>query len=370
MTTAFREFVQKVGSGPHTSQNLSRLEAASAMRMMLLGEATPAQIGAFLIAHRIKRPTGEELAGMLDAYDEIGPKLEAVASEQPVMVWGCPYDGRSRTAPVTVLSALLLASYGQPVLLHGGDRMPTKYGIPLVEIWDELGVNWRGLDLESLQRVFEATGIGLVYLPKHFPEAANLVPYRDQLGKRPPIATLELIWSPYQGDRHLVAGFVHPPTEQMFRDALALREDSRLTTVKGLEGSSDLPRERTAIIGYHRGLEIAAEPVPTDSEGSETANADPFLRLLLHPRDYGFTSENVLFQSETFSAQMQSVLQGEPSELMESAVWSGGFYLWHSGLCGDMHHGIAQAREGFSRGRVAAKLQEIIQAVGSRSPFN
>jgi anthranilate phosphoribosyltransferase len=41
--------------------------------MMLLQEATPAQIGAFMIAHRIKRPTSQELAGMLDAYEQIGP---------------------------------------------------------------------------------------------------------------------------------------------------------------------------------------------------------------------------------------------------------------------------------------------------------
>ncbi len=363
MSTAFREFVKKVGSGPHTSENLSRTEAADAMRMMLIGEATPAQIGAFLIAHRIKRPTGEELAGMLDAYDEIGPKLGAIASSCPVMVWGCPYDGRSRTAPVTVLSAILLASYGQPVLLHGGDQMPTKYGIPFIEIWDALGVNWRTLELKQVQSILAATGIGFVYLPKLFPEAASLVAYREQLGKRPPVATLELIWAPYQGDRHLVAGFVHPPTELMFRDALELRGDSRLTTVKGLEGSCDLPRERTAIIGYGNPSETPAAAVSQ----SESPQSDPFERLLLHPRDYGFTPENVPFQSEAFPTQMQGVLHGEPSELMESAVWSGGFYLWHSGIAGDLISGIAQAREGFKSGRVAAKLQEITQAVSSRS---
>ncbi len=368
MTTAFREFVKKVGSGPHTSQNLSRAEAADAMRMMLWGEATPAQIGAFLIAHRIKRPTGEELAGMLDAYDEIGPQIGPIPASKPVMVWGCPYDGRSRTAPVTVLSALLLASCGQPVLLHGGDRMPTKYGIPFIEIWDALGINWRGLDLNQVQAILQATGVGLIYIPKQFPEAASLVAYRDQLGKRPPIATLELIWSPYHGDRHLVAGFVHPPTEQMFRDALELRGDQRFTTVKGLEGSSDLPRERTAIIGYSNPAEPS--PPPAAAPESDFPSPNPFHRILLHPRDYGFTPENVPFQPETFSAQMQGVLQGEPSELMESAVWSAGFYLWHCGVCGDMISGIHQAREGFSSGRVAAKLQEITQMVNSRSPLD
>jgi anthranilate phosphoribosyltransferase len=73
MSDAFRELLRKIGSGIHTGENLTRSEAAAATRMMLLQEATAAQIGAFMISHRIKRPTGEELAGMLDAYEELGP---------------------------------------------------------------------------------------------------------------------------------------------------------------------------------------------------------------------------------------------------------------------------------------------------------
>lgn len=87
MSKAFRELLKKVGSGNHTGENLTRQEAAAATKMMLLGEATPAQIGAFMISHRIKRPTGEELAGMLDAYDELGPKLQPkTGSNSPVKV--------------------------------------------------------------------------------------------------------------------------------------------------------------------------------------------------------------------------------------------------------------------------------------------
>lgn len=241
MTNKFREFIQKVGSGTHTSDNLTRAEAATATKMMLLGEATPAQIGAFLIAHRIKRPTGEELAGMLDSYYEIGPKLLPIA--QPVIVLGVPYDGRTRTAPINIITALLLAAAGQPVIMHGGDRLPTKYGLPLIEIWQALGIDWTGLSLEQTQQVFEQTGIGFIYTPKHFPLNQTLWEYREQLGKRPPLATMELIWCPYTSDAHIIAGFVHPPTEGMFQTALGLRGVNKYTFIKGLEGSCDLPRE-------------------------------------------------------------------------------------------------------------------------------
>ncbi|MCC5640127.1 anthranilate phosphoribosyltransferase family protein [Nostoc sp. CHAB 5844] len=346
MSNLFRELLKKVGSGNHTGENLTRAEAAIATKMMLLGEATPAQIGAFLIAHRIKRPTGEELAGMLDTYDELGPKLQPLAAARPVMVLGIPYDGRTRTAPISPVTALLLAAAGQPVVMHGGDRLPTKYGLPLIEIWQGLGVDWTALPLPKTQQVFEQTKIGFIYTANHFPLTQSLWEYRDQLGKRPPFATMELIWCPYAGDAHLIAGFVHPPTEAMFQSALALRGEKNYTFIKGLEGSGDLPRDRTAIIA------LSASP---DLE-----------RLLLSPHDYGFTTKNVpLGTTEELIAQIQDVLAGKPGELMQTALWNGGFYLWRSGICSDMRSGIAKTEELLTNDAVAAKLQELSQIVNS-----
>ncbi|HYW20078.1 MAG TPA: anthranilate phosphoribosyltransferase family protein [Nodularia sp. (in: cyanobacteria)] len=343
MSNAFRDLLKKVGSGNHTAENLTRAEAATATKMMLLGEAKPAQIGAFLIAHRIKRPTGEELAGMLDAYEELGPKLQPITSKRPAMVLGIPYDGRTRTTPISPVTALLLATAGQPIVMHGGDRLPTKYGLPLIEIWQGLGVDWTALPLAQIQQVFEQTKIGFVYTPVHFPLTNAMWEYRDQLGKRPPLATMELIWCPYSGEAHIVAGFVHPPTEAMFRVALDLRKVHKYTLIKGLEGSCDLPRDRTAI--------IALSQTPQEIE-----------RLLLSPHDYGITTKNVPLGSTTeLLTQIHKVLAGEAGELMQTALWNGGFYLWRSGLCSDMPSGIAQATELFTNGAVAAKLQELRQ---------
>lgn len=347
MSNAFRDLLKKVGSGVHTGEDLTRAEAMVATKMMLLQEATPAQIGAFLIAHRIKRPTGEELAGMLDAYEELGPKLKPINSLQPPIVLGIPYDGRARTAPISPIIALMLAAVGQPVIMHGSDRMPTKYGVPLIDLWQGLGVDFSKLSLAETQRVFETTGIGFVYLPQHFPQAQVIFDYRDQIGKRPPFATMELVWCPYDGDARIVAGFVHPPTEGMFQGALSLRGTSSFTTVKGLEGSCDLPRDRTAIVG------IFADNALVE-------------HLHLNARDYGFNSKNVPLDSNAqIVADMQAVLQGKPSELMQTALWNGGFYLWRSGICADMRSGIAKAEELLTNGEVAQKLQEVSQSVSS-----
>ncbi|MCY7321866.1 MAG: anthranilate phosphoribosyltransferase family protein [Phormidesmis sp. CAN_BIN36] len=342
MSNAFRELLRKIGSGPHTGENLSRAEAKAATQMMLLQEATPAQIGAFMIAHRIKRPTGEELAGMLDAYEALGPALQPIQSAYPVTVLCLPYDGRSRTAPISPLTSLILASAGVPVILHGGDRMPTKEGVPLLELWQGLGIHWEGLSLDRVQHVLETTGLGFVYLTNHFPLAAGLVTYRDQIGKHPPFATLELMWSPYAGEAHVVCGFVHPPTENMIRDAFARRGITNFTTVKGLEGSCDLPRDRTAIIGV---------------------NPSEFERLCLVPRDFGFAAKEVpLSPTPEWVEAARSVLAGKPSELMQAAIWNGGFYLWRCGVCSDLTAGLAKAEALLTQGAAAQKLDEISKA--------
>ncbi len=336
MSTSFRDLLKLVGSGQHTSKHLTRSEAAQATRMMLLGEATPAQIGAFLIAHRIKRPTPDELAGMLDAYDDLGPQLPVLDLDRPLAVFGHPYDGRSRTAPVAPLVALLLATVGSPNLLHGSDRCPTKYGLPLVELWRQLGVDWTKLTLDQVARCLEQVGIGFIYLPRHYPQAQTLMIYRDQIGKRPPLATLELIWAPYNGPFHLICGFVHPPTEASMIKTFELRQVKHFTTVKGLEGSCDLARDRTAIL------------------------SEDHHRVLLKARDYQLAGSEVGLESVDYLVeQVHQCLQGHPSELEPAILWCGGYYLYRLGHTESLAVGIELAQDLLRSGKVLSTLQKL-----------
>ncbi len=345
MSDTFRELLKVIGSGTHTGRNLTRPEAAMATKMMLTQEATPAQIGAFMIAHRIKRPTSDELAGMLDAYAELGPQipLESASFQHPIAIFGNPYDGRSRTAPVTPITTLILAAAGIPVVLHGGDQMPTKYGISLREIWQQLGADFSQLSLAAVKDCLITTGFTFFYIPRHFPLVENFVTYREQIGKRPPMATVELIWSPFVGNIHQISGFVHPPTEDRFRETFALRNISHFTTVKGLEGSCDLACNRTAIIGLGN---------PTDPPS--------FQRFFLNPRDYGFCPSDYPLESlEMLTAKLKGLLAGENNELTDAAIFNGGFYLWRCGIAPDIPTGFRQAQKSLQSGKALAKLEEI-----------
>lgn len=347
----FRTLLKKVGSGTHTSQPLSREEAAIATRLMLTEAATPAQIGAFMIAHRIRRPTPTELAGMLDTYDALGPQIEEIDGAYPVTVFCNPYDGRSRTAPITPLTALIMAAAGAPVVLPGSDRMPTKMGLPTSEVFQGLGVDWAGLTLAQVKAVLAQTGLGCVYQPVHFPQAQAMVPYREQIGKRPTLATVEIMWSPYTGRSHVVSGYVHPPTEARTQDAFTQRGTEFFTTVKGLEGSCDISRARTGILCLNQ---LKAGTLAIE-------------RLLLHPRDYGFEGADPdLGSLADLLADYRAALAGKPNEISRSAVWNSGFYLWRVGRTEDIEAGFELARSLLQSGAVAAKLSEVKTAIAAQ----
>jgi anthranilate phosphoribosyltransferase len=318
----FRQLIGKVGSGTHTSTGLSRAEAAEAMALMLGGRLPPAQLGAFLIAHRIRRPAPLELAGMLDALRAEGPALHTPGRR--ALCFGVPYDGRSRTAPLLPLLALTLAAAGQPVVLHGGGPMPVKYGVTLAELFGALGIDWPALSLEQLQRQLDRHQLALSHQPRHLPAAEPLVQIRDLIGKRPPLATLELLWTPHRGAHLQVCGFVHPPTETLALEALQLAGERDVLLLKGQEGSTDLPLNRAGIA--------------TRLSGEQQQ------RLELQPRDHGLEGSEVAWGGlESWREQAMAGLGGQ-GPLAGALVWNLGVLLWQSGAGGDLPAAIGQAR--------------------------
>jgi anthranilate phosphoribosyltransferase len=342
----FKQLLRRIGSGEHTSRGLSREQAGEALALMLNGRVTPAQIGAFLIAHRIRRPEPQELAGMLDTYRALGPVLHGPV--RPPVCLGMPFDGRTRTAPIYPLTALVLAAAGQPVVLQGSGRMPVKYGVTAAELFACLGLDLRGLPLRSVQAGLEDHGLALLHQPDHFPLADSLIPYRDDLGKRPPVASLELLWTAHQGPHVLVSGFVHPPTEARAWEALHLAGERHIITVKGLEGSTDLPTSRACVTA--RVLDGASE------------------RRILHPRDAGcFAADAPWLGEESWTDAALAALTGQ-GPLATALIWNSGCHLWFAGLAGTLAEALERARGLIGEGCALDHLRHLIlwrQGLGS-----
>ncbi len=336
----FKTHLRKVGSGEQTSRGMSREESADALHLILTAQASPAQIGAFLIAHRIRRPEPQELAGMLDTYRVLGPKLKSANGQKRPICFGMPFDGRKRTAPIYPLTALVLLNAGQPVVLQGGQRMPIKYGVTTEELFKALGLQLQGLSIANLEAGFQQHGLALIYQPDHFPLAESLISYRDDIGKRPPVASLELLWTAHQGQHLLVSGFVHPPTEDRAWKALELAGETNLVTVKGLEGSTDLPISRTCIT-------------------SRVQNGKPE-RLILHPRNHGCFSQDVEWSNLTEWREQAMEALHNRGPLSQPLLWNAGTYLWLAGLADNLDEAIAHAEKCLQSGLAQTTLEQLI----------
>jgi anthranilate phosphoribosyltransferase len=209
------------------------------------------------------------------------------------------------------------------VVLHGGGPMPVKYGLTAGEALAALDLDLRDLPWNAVERLFAGEGLALLHQPRHFPAAERLVPIREQIGKRPPIATLELLWSCYEGPCLQVSGFVHAPTEGLAWEALAAAGQDELLMVKGVEGGAELPTNRVAIASHRQG------GLPE--------------RLILRARDHGlWAPETALESLGQWRGQALQALQAT-GPLRNGLLWNGGFLLWRAGIAESLEEGLALA---------------------------
>ena len=163
--------------------------------------------------------------------------------------------------------------------------------------------------------------------------------YREELGKRPPVASLELLWTPHQGDHLLVSGFVHPPTEARAWEALKQAGETDVLTVKGLEGGTDLPIGRACITARVR-----------------NGKAE---RLILHPRDHGCHDADVEWADDTtWAEQARNALQNK-GPLCDALRWNAGAYLWFAGCSESLEQGIQRAASVLQTGQAQAMLDQL-----------
>ncbi len=343
----FKTYLRKIGSGEQTSRGMTRKESADALELMLLGEPNPIQIGAFMIAHRIRRPEPQELAGMIDTYLKLGPKIHSGNQNNLPVCFGMPFDGRCKTSPIYPLTSLLLLNANQPVILHGAGRLPVKYGITTKELFLALELDLGNLSINQVQEGLVQNGLALIYQPDHFPIADTLITYREEIGKRPPIASMELIWSAHQEDHIIISGFVHPPTEDRHIKTLQLLGEQNIILIQGLEGSIDISTNRVTNGTYVKNKENR--------------------RLTINPKEYSIHVQDIKFTDlETWRSQSLEALKGE-GPLYQPLIWNAGVYFWLLGIASDINAGIEKAKRSIASGSARQTLMRLIRWRDSQS---
>ncbi|MDE2259168.1 MAG: glycosyl transferase family protein, partial [Betaproteobacteria bacterium] len=213
MKHSFAPYIQILGKGRRGARDLDQDEAREAMTLVLSGAVEPVQLGAFLMLMRVKEETPAELAGFVQAARAslpIPPDLLTVD-----MDWAS-YAGKRRQLPWHLLAALLLASHGSRVLMHGTDT-GTPGRIYLPQALAALGLTPAESYAEAARRLAQNR---FAYLPlgSFSPILQSMLDLKSVLGLRSPVHTLVRMLNPFRAQVSLV-GIFHPGYDDTHQQA-------------------------------------------------------------------------------------------------------------------------------------------------------
>ena len=170
----FKALIAKVADG----EALTEAEAASAFQIIMSGEATPSQIGGFLMALRVRGETVEEITGAARIMRE--KSLRVDAPEDAIDIVGTGGDGTG-TYNISTAATFVVAGCGVPIAKHGNKALSSKAGA--ADVLTALGINI-DLEPEQVSQCIQEAGVGFMMATRHHGAMRHVGPTRVELGTR------------------------------------------------------------------------------------------------------------------------------------------------------------------------------------------
>lgn len=226
---AFKPLLAKVATGAA----LSRDEARQAFDDMLSGEVTPAQMGGFLMALRVRGETVDEIVGAVSAMRDKMLRVEAPAGAMDIV--GTGGDGAG-TWNVSTLAALIVAAAGVPVAKHGNRAASSKSGTS--DVLSALGVKV-GLPPAQVSACLDKAGIAFMLAQTHHAAMRHVGPARSELGARTIFNILGPLSNPAGVKRQMTGAFAPSWLEPMAQ-VLRASGTERAWLVHGSDGLDEV----------------------------------------------------------------------------------------------------------------------------------
>ncbi|HEX6137097.1 MAG TPA: DNA-binding protein YbiB [Casimicrobiaceae bacterium] len=230
----FAKWLREIGRGPHAARPLDAEAARGLFAAMLAGTVPPLELGAILLAYRVKGEALAELTGFMAAIEQELTCLEPTADGlRPVVLPS--YNGARRLPNLTPLLALLLRRYGVPVLVHGMIDEEDSFGrVTTAGILWELGVEPAASIADAQHRLARDA---IAYVPTELlsPALATLLALRQRMGLRSVAHTLAKLIDPFAGAGFRVVAVTHPDYLARMHEFLAATRANALL-MRGTEG--------------------------------------------------------------------------------------------------------------------------------------
>jgi anthranilate phosphoribosyltransferase len=319
-------------------RDLTQDGARDVMRSIMDGEATPGQIGAFLVALRIKGETADEIAGCAEAMREHVLVVRPARTDL-VDTAGTGGDG-ARTFNISTAAALVAAAAGAGVAKHGNRAVSSSSGS--ADVLEALGFNLE-LPPETIARSIDELGFGFLFAPTHHPAMRHAAPVRRELATRTVFNVLGPLTNP-AGARAQVVGVYAAELVPTIAEVLARLDAERAFVVHGAAGVDELSPAGPNLVcevadGQVRRREI--DPLDLGIERcapEELGGGDP--------------AEN----AET----IRRIFAGADGGKRDAVLLNAAGAIAAGGLARDLGEGVGLAREAIDSGAAGERLEALI----------
>ncbi|MFC7703505.1 anthranilate phosphoribosyltransferase [Plastorhodobacter daqingensis] len=324
---------------------LTRAEAETAFAALFEGEATPAQIGGFLMALRTRGETVDEYAAA--AAQMRSRCLPVQAPEGAIDIVGTGGDGKG-TLNISTATAFVVAGAGVPVAKHGNRNLSSKSGA--ADALTELGINvMQGAAV--VERALAEAGIGFMMAPMHHPAMRHVMPARAELGTRTIFNILGPLTNPAGVRRQLTGAFSAALLQPMAETLRTLGSD-RAWLVHGGDGTDE--------------LSIAAESQVVALEDGDIRT------FTLHPEEAGLPLhpfEDLLGGNPAENARaLRALLAGTQGAYRDAVLLNAAAALVVAGRAASLGDGVAIARESIDSGAAGAKVAALAALTSEGQP--
>lgn len=327
-----KDYIAKVASGGRLSFD----DARDAFDIIMSGEATPGQIGGFLMALRVRGETVDEIAGAVATMRDKMLRVEAPADAIDIV--GTGGDG-SHSVNISTASAFVIAGAGVPVAKHGNRGLSSQTGA--ADVLMALGVK---IDMppEEIGRCVSEAGVGFMFAPAHHPAMRHVGPTRAELGTRTIFNLLGPLSNPAGVKRQMVGVFapewIGPVAETL----------KTLGTEHAWVAHGD---------GYDE-ITATGETQVAELVGGDIRN------FVLTPEGLGLSrhrKEDLRGGDAAFNAAaLRRLLEGKAGAYRDTVLMNAGAGLVVAGRAASIEDGVAFAAQAIDNGKAKATLDKLV----------
>ncbi len=320
------------------NNDLNAEEMAATMRLIMTGEATPAQVGGFLIGLRMKGETIDEIAAAAGVMRDLASKVEV---DKNHLVDTCGTGGDSSGSfNISTASAIVVAAAGGKVAKHGNRSISSKSGS--ADVLETAGVNLE-ISPEKVAQCVNEIGVGFMFAPLHHSAMKHAIGPRREMAVRTIFNVLGPLTNP-AGAPNQVLGVFSKELVEPLAHVLQRLGSKHVLVVHAEDGMDE--------------ISIASPTYVAELNGGEVTT------YTVQPEDFGMVRGNLEQIRAKDSAHSLEIIKGVFDNIdgpaKDIVCLNAGAAIYAAGLTGSLADGIKKAQDVIASGSVSEKLAELI----------